>query len=610
MAEYPDIAYFLSKDLISKNSRDEIYEKISITASKFIKSDLITIFMLNEDTEKINCVKYYRDGKFIKKDLEISLGEGLIGSVIENGESLASANLKKDLSDIYYELEKQFTGMSSLLSVPIYAGSLILGALNIYSKEEYRFSEEEVKIAKFIAMLGGIFIYSLTLYENANLLYLRQKEESRKIADLLEISKLVSSSLDLFSIMEYSIKRLTNYTKTDSALVYLKDADKETNKFCYEFFNCNMTGCSIYGGNTNCYNITEFECPFVKCPKATRILQKCTDCDFFKSISLALFKAYNMDASFSGHDILHLNDCKCLKAISSDYPTINYYEENSGGDAGETTFAFQIKKDAICTYFFAGVPKKTCIVIPVKTNKDFLGIIFLFGGTKTEYSMETIDFISNISSIISVAAYNVQTLNYIEEEHFETISSISEAIEARDTYTRTHGDRLIDYGIIVAKELGLSANEIKNIRYSAAMHDVGKIGIKDSILNKQGKLTDEEYEEIKKHPEIGYNMLKKIKFLSRVANDVLHHQERYDGKGYPSGLSGEDIPIVSRIISVVDTFDAMTTDRPYRKALPVETALEEIKKNSGTQFDPKVVEAFLKAVKLGGGGGGNFLFFF
>ena len=145
--------------------------------------------------------------------------------------------------------------------------------------------------------------------------------------------------------------------------------------------------------------------------------------------------------------------------------------------------------------------------------------------------------------------------------------------------------------------MGLTENEIKNIRYAAAMHDVGKIGIKDSILNKQGRLTEEEYQEIKKHPEIGYNMLKKIKFLSHIANDVLHHQERYDGKGYPAGISGDDIPIVARIIAVVDTFDAMTTDRPYRKALSEDTALEEIKKNSGTQFDPKVVDAFLKTFK-------------
>jgi hypothetical protein len=590
MVEYPDIAYFLSKDLISKNSSGEIYEKISVTAANFIKSDIITIFMLNENTEKINCVRYYQDGKFIKKDLEIMLGEGLIGSVIESGEPLISGNLKSDLSDIYYELEKQFTGMSSLLSVPVYVGSLVLGSLNVYRKDSHEFSEEETKIAKFIAMMGGIFIYSLTLYENANLLYLRQKEESQKTANLLEISKLVSSSLDLSSIIDYSAKKLVGFTKTETAFVYLKDKDKDKNKTCYDFFNCNMTGCSIFGGVANCYNMTEFECPFVKCPPENKILQKCVNlkCPFFENITLKLFKNYNIDDSFAARESITLKDCKCLKVLSSNYPAVNYYSESPN----ENEYG-----NNVCDCLFKDISRQTFISIPLTTDKDFLGLIFLFGKKRTEYSVDSIDFISSISSIISVAVYNAQTLNYIEEEHFDTISSISEAIEARDTYTRTHGDRLIDYGIIVAKALGLSENEIKNIRYAAAMHDVGKIGIKDSILNKQGKLTEAEYEEIKKHPEIGYNMLKKIKFLKHIANDVLYHQERYDGKGYPAGLSGEDIPIASRIIAVVDTFDAMTTDRPYRKALPVDAAIKEISKNSGTQFDPKVVEAFLKSLK-------------
>ena len=585
MVEYPDIAYYLSKDLISKNSRDEIYEKIAVTAAKFIRCDMVTIFMLNEDTEKINCVKYYKDSQFIKKDLEILLGEGLIGSVVENGEPLVSGNLQADLSDVYYELEKQFSGMASMLSVPIYAGSLVIGALNLYERDTYEFYDEEIKIGKFIAMMGGVFIYSLTLYENANLLYLRQKDESRKISDLLEVSRLVSSSLDISSIVDYSIKRLMSFTRTNMSVVYLKD--KEKNKFCYEFFDCNMTGCSIFGGNINCYNVPDFECRFIKCPPEHKILHKCLNCPFLKKVKLKLFKSYNIDnANADSLASLDLDSCRCLKSLSSDYPTINYYGKGRLGEDGD-----------VCDCYFKDIEKETLIGIPIKTDKDFLGLIFLFGRKRIDYPVETVDFISNISSIISVAIYNAMTLIHIEEEHFETINSISEAIEARDTYTRTHGDRLIDYGALVAKEIGLSESQIKNIRYAASMHDVGKIGVKDSILNKPGKLTEEEYEEIKKHPEIGYNMLRKIKFLSHIANDVLHHQERYDGKGYPNGVSGENIPIASRIIAVIDTFDAMTTDRPYRKALTIEAALDELKKNSGTQFDPKIVDAFLKVVE-------------
>lgn len=585
MVEYPDIAYFLSKDLISKSSRDEIYEKIAMTASEFLECDTVSIFMLSEETEKISCVKFYNGTRFVKKEMDIGLGEGLIGSVVENGEYLSSKNLRDDLSEAYFSLEREFSEMSSMLSMPIFAGSLVIGALNVYTVNPYEFSEEEIKIGKFIAMMGGVFIYSLTLYENANMLYLRQKEESKKTSDLLEISRLVSSSLDISSIIDYAADRLMKITKTDKALVYLKDNEKS--KFCYEYFGCNVAGCSILGGNINCYNIAGFKCQFMDCPSEPRSMSKCSECSFLNSSVLKLFKGYNINTG--ENDLLsavELDSCQCLKGFSSSGPIIRKCPVNIFDDAGKS-----------CKCGFKEIEKEILVAIPIKTDNNFMGFIFLFGMEKVNYSNDTIDFVTNISNIISVAVHNALTLTQIEDEHFETINSISEAIEARDTYTRTHGDRLIEYGALVAKEIGLGEAEIKNIRYAAVMHDVGKIGIKDSILNKTGKLTVEEYEEIKKHPEIGYNMLKKIKFLSHIAKDVLHHQERFDGKGYPNGVAGEDIPIASRIIAVIDTFDAMTTDRPYRRALPIKDALEELRKNSGTQFDPKVVEAFLKVVK-------------
>lgn len=579
MVEYPDIAYFISKDLISKSSIEEIYEKIAITADTFIKCNLVTIFMLSEETETVKCIKFYRDGKFIQKDFEVMLGEGIIGSVVENGEPLISKDLKFDLSGIYYELEKQFSGMASILSVPIYAGSLVLGVLNVYTGTPYEFTEEEIEIAKFIALMGGVFIYSLTLYENANFLYLRQKEESRKVENLLEVSRLVSSSLDIASVLDHSVKSLMSFTNTSMSLVYFKDEAQILP--CYEFFNCNMKGCSIYGGSINCYTLANFECPFVKCPPESKILQKCVECPYLLDITLKLFKSYAIEEHQNIKASFKLKEYSCLKILNTSYPAIVHYKQGKDNPEGR---------------MFKNIHKQTFLTIPIKTDKDFLGIIFLFDAKEINYSVEAVDFISSLAGIISVAISNAQMVDYIEETHFGAINSISEAIEARDAYTRTHGDRLINYGIEVARELGLGENEIKNIRYAAALHDVGKIGIKDSILNKQGKLTDEEYAEMKKHPEIGYNMLKKIKFLTPIANEILHHQERYDGNGYPDKLKGEDIPIISRIIAVIDAFDAMTTDRPYRKALPLQAALDELKKNSGTQFDPKVVNAFLKVV--------------
>ena len=136
------------------------------------------------------------------------------------------------------------------------------------------------------------------------------------------------------------------------------------------------------------------------------------------------------------------------------------------------------------------------------------------------------------------------------------------------------------------------------LKYAAILHDIGKIGIPDSILNKPGRLTDEEYRLVKEHPAIGAEIVKQVKALEPVASIILQHQERWDGKGYPYGMKGEDIPMEARIISVLDAYDAMTSDRSYRKALPVQTAIAELKRCSGTQFDPKVVNAFLAELTL------------
>jgi len=145
----------------------------------------------------------------------------------------------------------------------------------------------------------------------------------------------------------------------------------------------------------------------------------------------------------------------------------------------------------------------------------------------------------------------------------------------------------------LAQDLGLNHEELIQTGRGALLHDVGKIGVRDSILLKPAKLSAEEWIEMRKHPQIGYNILQSIDFLSPAAEIVLCHQERWDGKGYPNGLAGSDIPLGARIFAVVDTLDAMTSDRPYRKALSFETAWDEIRSCSGTQFDPRVAEAFL-----------------
>ncbi|MFH1996521.1 MAG: HD domain-containing phosphohydrolase [Candidatus Omnitrophota bacterium] len=178
--------------------------------------------------------------------------------------------------------------------------------------------------------------------------------------------------------------------------------------------------------------------------------------------------------------------------------------------------------------------------------------------------------------------------------HLESIIALTNTIELRDPYTRGHVHRVEKYALLIAKALKLSREQVERLKYSCFLHDVGKIDIELSLLRKKEKLTNAEFEIIKTHSEKGAQVVEGIKFLADVKDIILYHQERYDGKGYPKGLKGEAIPLLARIVSVADTFDAMTTDRPYSPKMPFVDAIEELEAHSGTQFDPNIVNAFLK----------------
>lgn len=181
----------------------------------------------------------------------------------------------------------------------------------------------------------------------------------------------------------------------------------------------------------------------------------------------------------------------------------------------------------------------------------------------------------------------------LQDSYESSLQALVTALDFRDNETQGHSYRVVQYAVMVAKVMGIGEPDLTWIRRGAILHDVGKIGIPDAILKKPGKLDPEEWEVMKRHPEMGYRMLEHIRFLEPALDIVLSHQERFDGSGYPRGLKGEEIPQGARVFAVVDTFDAMTSDRPYRKALSIDDACNEIKEWSGRQFDPAVAEAFL-----------------
>ena len=185
----------------------------------------------------------------------------------------------------------------------------------------------------------------------------------------------------------------------------------------------------------------------------------------------------------------------------------------------------------------------------------------------------------------------------LEQAYLDTIGILRQTVEAKDTYTRGHSDRVSAYSVLIGEKLGLDENTLHTLKIGGLFHDIGKIGIPDSILLKESKLDDEEYTQIKNHPSIGAHILGGVPMFKDILPIVLHHHERFDGRGYPSQLAGEDIPLIARIAAVADTFDAMTSKRSYRDELPLDVVIAEIEKCSGTQFDSKVAEAFLDILK-------------
>jgi len=218
-----------------------------------------------------------------------------------------------------------------------------------------------------------------------------------------------------------------------------------------------------------------------------------------------------------------------------------------------------------------------------------IGILMLFSYKTYGWFFATLIF-----GPLLLARYSFSMYMEMKKMYFETIRTLSNALDAKDEYTNGHSHRVAEYSVKIAERLNLSPKEIETVKTAALLHDIGKIGIKDEVLNKPGKLDFKEFYEVQQHPEIGANIIKDVAALQRVSVIVRYHHERFDGNGYPDSIRGEELPIESAIIAVADAYDAMTSDRSYRKAMSHEAAIEIIKSASGSQFHPKVVDVFLE----------------
>jgi HD-GYP domain-containing protein (c-di-GMP phosphodiesterase class II) len=269
---------------------------------------------------------------------------------------------------------------------------------------------------------------------------------------------------------------------------------------------------------------------------------------------------------------------------------------------GEALIIHDVQQDR---RFFRGADDKSSfqtrnmVCVPVRSREKVIGVLEAINRKDGSFDEDDLETLTALANQVAVAIENARLYEELRETFFGTTLALAETLEKRDPYTGGHVRRVREYSMSIGRGLGLSAKELERLDLAAILHDIGKIGVRDSILLKAGRLDPDELEAMNRHSQYGAEILQYVRHLKDIIPGVKGHHEKFDGSGYPDGLRGEEIPRHARIIAVADTFDAMTTDRPYRKALSFAIAFEELRKGCGTQFDGSVVDAFFEAYQQG-----------
>jgi putative nucleotidyltransferase with HDIG domain len=238
-------------------------------------------------------------------------------------------------------------------------------------------------------------------------------------------------------------------------------------------------------------------------------------------------------------------------------------------------------------------------ICPLWNQDQWVGALYVGSTRRNAFEEAMQNQMSSIAHQTCVSLLNARLYEEIKENHLRTIKALAIAVDAKDKYTRGHSENVTKYAVAITEEMGILDPKISSdIQNAALLHDIGKIGIPGHILNKPGKLTAEEFNTVmKNHVQVGANIIQEIPFLHDLVPLILHHHERYDGNGYPRQLHADEIPVGARILAVADSFEAMTSNRPYRKALSQKEAVGQLVANKGTQFDPYIVDTFLSVLE-------------
>ena len=242
--------------------------------------------------------------------------------------------------------------------------------------------------------------------------------------------------------------------------------------------------------------------------------------------------------------------------------------------------------------------KVTFVLVPLIAHDKPVGLIdIITDSPEGEITNRDLSLLTILAKQAALAIENVKLYESIKKDQISIIRALASTVDAKDHYTLGHSQKVSEFSVLISEELGLSEREIEIVKYAGLLHDIGKIAMPDDIIKKPSRFNEQDFEIAKKHPVIGAKIIKEIESLAPMVPIVLYHHERFDGKGYPDGLRGEDIPLGARIVHVADAYDTMVSARAYRDMLPPELAISELRKNAGTQFDPKIVDAFITSLR-------------
>ena len=254
-----------------------------------------------------------------------------------------------------------------------------------------------------------------------------------------------------------------------------------------------------------------------------------------------------------------------------------------------------LQKEKRYKHFYLAKQKglKSLVTVPLVQRNKIIGVLSVYNKKICKYTAEDVSLLSMLANQAAIAIANAKLYEQAELGYFNTIKTLSNIIDAKDNYTYGHSERVMQNCMSIADALKMPEEDKEILKYASLLHDIGKIGIDVGLLRKPSKLNSEEWKVIFMHPVLGSSIVEQIGFLSELAPIILHHHERYDGKGYPTKLRIEKIPLGARILSVADAYESMVSDRPYRRSLSLKKAKEELLSASGKQFDPKIVKVFI-----------------